>query len=373
MPMTFIIGLLLLVAVLGAVGAGVWYFQQQSKQRLQAACRKAAEEVIQSWLPDAPSNSVYARWVDILKEQGYIEPLYANGSMLILGAPGMGLTEVMQQVVRHLNTCFAEERRMGVYLDARELTCVAPLTGDEQSVDNSFPEEIYRAIIVSLIDPLLEKLAEQMGENAFSKSGLQALDIELKDHLAANIIDMPVAAISQTMRQIWDTAGITQVKLCLDYAALVRCEHQAVLLSLLLRTFTHSRQGDLVIGGRMDELQLMSSTPQGPVGIQFGHDIFLSVNLEALLLPQADVFGIDLDGGPRADWLAAIFMEAGYAASLEDFKSSLFDPPESWKQLFHLHQGNLEMVAKAVAAAAAWKQAHPDDRLTVEALADLPA
>jgi len=291
---------------------------------------------------------------------------------MILGTPGMGLSDVLKLVVRHLNSHFSDEHRMGVYLDARELTCVVELTGDEQSVENSFPEEIYRAIILAMTEPLLQKLAERMGETPFLKCGLRSLKIELKDHLAANIVDMPVAGISQTINHIWEIAGIKQVKLCLDNASLVQYEHQAVLLSLLLRTFAHSRVGDLVIGGRMDELQLMSSTSQGPVGIQFGHDIFLGVNLEALLLPQADMLGIDLEGGPRADWLSAVFSEAGYAVTLEEFKNNLFDPPESWTQLFHNYQGDLNRVSKAVETAATWKQENPEDHLTVAALAKIP-
>ena len=366
MPMTVIVFLLMLFVALAAVG--VWYYWRQSQQQLQATCRQAAEQVIKRIVPDEPINSAFVRWIDILTQQGYIEPLYASGSMMILGSPGMGLSEVLKQMVRHLNSHFGEERRMGIYLDAKQLTCVVALTGAEQGVENSFPEEIYRAIVVHMVDPLLQDLEEEMGEGPFLKSGLRSLVIDLKDQLAASIVDMPVAGISQTLSQIWNTAGITQVVLCLDNAALVRCEHQAVLLSLLLRTFEHGRQGDLVIGGRMDELQLMASTPQGPVGIQFGHDIFLSLNLEALLLPQADVFDIELEGGPRADWLAGVLSDAGDAVSLEDFKTNLFDPPDSWKQLFHDSQGDLEKVARAVVAAVDWKQKNPVGRLIVKEL-----
>jgi hypothetical protein len=223
-----------------------------------------------------------------------------------------------------------------------------------------------------MVDPLLQDLAEEMGEEAFLKSGLRSLDIELKDQLAASIVDMPVAGISQTLSDLWNLAGIAQVKLCLDNAAEVRFEHQAVLLSLLLRTFEHTRQADMVIGGKMDELQLMASTSQGPVGIQFGHDIFLGLNLEDLLLPHADEIDIELDGGPRSAWLTAVLSEAGDTVSLEDFKNNLFDPPENWKQLFHDCGGDLGRTAGVIAAVVAWKQKNPDGHLTIDDLADWP-
>jgi hypothetical protein len=369
MPLTVIV-LLLLLAV-GLVVVGVWYNRRQSQHQAQVNCQKAAEQIIQTYLADVPLNNIYVRWIDILEEQGYIEPLYARGSMMVLGAPGMGLPEVLKQIVRHTNSLIGEEHRMGVYLDAKQLTCVVELTGAEQSVENSFPEEIYRAIIIDTVNPFLQDLAERLGEEPFIKTGMRSLDIELKDQLATNIVDMPVAGIGQTLSQIWDMAGITQVRLCLDNAAAVRPEHQAVLLSLLLRTLEHNRQGDLVIGGKLDELQLMSSTPQGPVGIQFGHDIFLGVNLEALLLPQADAIGIEIEGGPRFDWLSAVLTEAGGAVSPEDFMSRLFDPPESWKQVFHAYEGDLERAAVLIAAAAAWKQNNPDGHLSFKALVDM--
>lgn len=285
-------------------------------------------------------------WLEVLEKNGYLSQLCESGSMLVIGTSAMGASSVLKWIVSTINKNVKETHQMGFYYDINEALL---------ENENTFPEIIYQKIIIKMFESLLSLIENNLTKKNFLQSRLLFLKNTLNEKLDNNIIDMPLADISKVMNDIFNILGIDQVKLCLDNISNLHTHQLAFLLHLLMRTFEKTGKYDLVISGILDQLILMTDTPQGPVGLQFGHDIFLGLNLEELLLPQTDKIANFLDFGIRSEYLNGVLEYLGFSLDKDIYGfKDIFTTPNTWKSLFHLMNGNLDQIMHAIPIIMNW-------------------
>lgn len=344
LPNIIVIALFIIIIFFIVIYLKKWQKQNAIKQ-CQGKISSLLSEISPTFHQEKKSSQL---WADILDKKEYLNTLCSNGSMIVYGTTEMGLSTIFKKITNKINSDYDRTHRIAIYINIPDLPCTIG------TIESSLPEDIYRLVLSSTINELLWNLENSIGKKIYNQSGLPALDTRLKDLLCNSIIEMPVTEIAQTFNETMALLDIKQIKICLDNITIVKPEKLPFLLSLLMRTFQSSGRMDLVFGGEMEKLQLIIDTREGPVGIQFGHDIFLGLNVNELLLPHTeDIEHISTEGSLRAHFIQHaltkinLYPEAS-PSSFQQYIKNVFLDSDSWITLFQFHNGDLEMIMNSL-------------------------
>ena len=334
--------------VLLLIALGFQFIRHTSKKQNLFKIHQAAQDFVNSTTPDIKAESEAKMiWLKIVKSNGYLKSLHNKGSQILLGDSSMGVSIFLKDAARFTNDQFNTHQHYAAYINTWEAVNIA-----HEHEDIAFPEDVYRAILTSNINPLLLSIEEKLGEKKYLESGLPELDLQLKALLDNTIIEMPTVEIARTLNEIWSIVGIAYFRLFLDRLSSVNAEQMPLIIDLLMRTLQQSGKADLVIGGGSDDLILIRDTPEGPIGVQVGHDIFISLNLEDILIPATDnLDDVYLGNSPRGEFIKVILKDlpSGVkAVTMSDFENNLFEPADGWKFLFAATRGDVDKIVETI-------------------------
>jgi hypothetical protein len=325
-------GIVLLSVLIGLLWRLNRYLHQQAVKKSQQAMKRIVPQMKLEHRV-LPSHQA---WVETLLENNLLTPLFSPGRYMILGTPAMGSTAILSYVVSTINSSFAKDGRMCIYVDVGEFA--RPTRG----MGYVSMEEIYRSIIWSGVQLPVKRLQTHISKSSFQRTGLDPMLKEIDGILKSGLTRMSPLAVRQSTVEVWNRLGIREVVFAIENLTQLDPATTPVLLELLQQTFGRIASVSYIIAANPATLVLNKKTEDGRIGLQISHDVRIAFNLEHLLISQPGL-GRE-DNTVRLNYLARLIQPYPINEVSNRDRSAirgLFSPPETWKLVFDRNKGNL--------------------------------
>jgi hypothetical protein len=325
-------GILLLSVLIGLLWMLNTYLHQQAVKKSQQAMKRIVPQMkLDDRVPPA-----HQAWVETLLEHNLLTPLFSPGRYILLGTPEMGSTAILGYVVSAINSSFAKDGRMCIYVD------VAEAARGTRGMGYVSMEEVYRSILWSGVQHPVKRLQTQLSRGSFQRTGLERMLNEIDGILKSGLTRMSPLAVRRSTVQVWNRLGIREVIFAIENLTRLDPATIPVLLELLQQTFGRIASVSYIIAGDPSTLILNKKTEEGSIGVQLSHDVRIALHLGGLLLSQASL-GREEDT-VRLNYLARLIQPYPINTISKQDRSlirGLFSPPETWKLVFDRNKGNL--------------------------------
>jgi hypothetical protein len=332
-----ILTLVLLGTVFLSVLIGLlWILNNYLNQQAVKKSQQAIKRVVPQMKLDQRVTPSHQAWVETLLENNLLTPLFSPGRYIILGTPAMGSTAILSYVVSAINSSFANDGRMCIYVDIGEVA--RPTRG----MGYVSMEDVYRFIIWSGVQHPVKRLQTHLSKSSFQRTGLVQMLKEIDDILGSGLTRMSPLAVRQSTVQVWNRLGIREVVFAIENVTQLDPATIPVFLGLLQQTFGRIASVSYIISGDPSTLILNKKTEDGSIGVQISHDVRIALNLPDLLISQPGL-GRE-DNTIRLNYLARLIQPYPINEVSNRDRSSirgLFAPPETWKLVFDRNEGNL--------------------------------
>jgi len=264
--------------------------------------------------------------------------------VVIYGSRASGRPVVMQRLVNLMNSQYPATLNAGVYVDLAQVRPVVTSPGPDQ-VDG-----LYRSLVLAPVAWMRDDVGLPPDKT------LSQLEADLRSQVNVPAAKLDALRIRQTF-QVWLTKlGVDHLSLFIDEMSVMPPDQAPLLLRMLLDTFPRGGRVVFKLGGRKDLLRVGERTGRaGVVGLQLNHDILVGLDLDEILSTPAINTGAQAPlSDPKQIFLASCIRQIVPAVADQLQLGArpqwhiLFDPPDSWNDLYRLCDGDVTLVGRSV-------------------------